>query len=213
MFNWTVANPNTQRSSQTAISDFETVTNLTIKQADAAALGIYHRSMKARGLAINTIRTRLAAVRLLSGINYPLPPKQKAELKTLDAEQIRAMMNVMEASERVALIKQLAGVYAPSLKPADDFMAHFMGTTTAIYTTQELTRKLKRCARLAGIEADQVSLRVWRESGKQLLKTLSPVEFAALLTHRDTNTSATAAHVDWKKAKLHGLGRRSFAKA
>lgn len=193
-FNWKVASANTLRVYRAAISDFEHVTGVQIAQATAGAISQWHKSMTGRKLAPNTIRTRIAAVRILTHIDYPLPPKAHTATRILSADQIKAILvTVTNKADRLTLVKTLtrADRVFTSPEPAT--------------ATQALTRLIKSYARKAGLESSQVSLRVWRESGRALAEYMTPAELAALL---HVAPADNRPRVSWKRSKLHGLNRR-----
>lgn len=203
---WKVIAGNTLRGYSVAVRDFETVTGRLVKNADAVSIARWVASMKARKLASNTIRTRISAVRILSGAKYPLPPKAKVEVPVLSLDQVKAVMRVVSQSDRMAMMTQLSGLDTPRRKP-ETFGMHFLGAV-ATYSAQALNRMIKRYARNAGLEAQQVTLRVWRASGAALLKTMDPAEFAELFRPVESGSET----IPWKK-KLHGINRRAHIKA
>lgn len=204
---WHVASDNTLRAYAVAIKDFETVTNTKVDRADMQTIQQWHESLKARKprLAPNTIRARLSAVRLMSGIKYPLPKKQKAGVDLLSLKQVRAVLaQAKNAGEREALMKSLSGFDVISkranVNSQTDFDVHFLGVANTPTSAQAVTRLLKRCAKKAGID-QAISLRIWAQSGAWLLKVLSPVEFSKLMPLAETPITNTKP--------LHGIGRRS----
>jgi hypothetical protein len=176
---WRVASENTLRAYTVAIRDFEAVTNTKVEQADMLSIQQWHESLRGRGLSQNTIRARLSAVRLMSGVKYPLPKKQKAGADLLTLKQVRAVLaQAKKAEERQALMKSLSGLETTG-KDADatDFEAHVLGIVkNAPTSTQALTRLIKRCARKAGLNEKQISQRIWAQTGAWLLKVLGPGE-------------------------------------
>lgn len=210
-FNWKVASENTLRGYAAAAKDFETVTGTRIDRADLESMKKWHQGMKRRGLSYNTIRTWIAAVRILSGVQYPLPPKetaegrrQKDESRLLDLAQVQAVLKQAQGEERSALVLALTvGLDARGSRHlTNDFRAYFAGAGRKM-TAQSLTRLIKRCASKAGLNESQINLRTWTRSGAALLKMLNPSEFAQALPQADLPES-----VDWSK-RLHGIGRRS----
>lgn len=209
-FNWRVASANTLRGYAAAAKDFETATGSRVDRADSASMQKWHDGMKRRGLASNTIRTRIAAVRILSGVQYPLPPKEKAEnrrqkteSRTLTLEQVQAVLKQAQGEERSALMLALTvGLDMRMSRNTDDFRAYFLGAGRQM-TAQSLTRLIKRCAGKAGLDESLVSLRTWTRSGAALLQALNPSEFVQALPQAELPEG-----VDWSK-RLHGIGRRS----
>jgi len=205
--NWRVASENTLRTYAVAVNDFETVMNIKIDQADMLSIQQWHESLIGRGLSQNTIRTRIAAVRMVSGVQYPLPKKQKAGVDLLSLKDVRAVLaQAKTADERQALMKSLSGfdTIQKHARNERDFSAHFMGIISVTpVTAQALTRLLKRCAKKAGIDQSQISTRIWNQSGAYLLKVLSPVEFSKLLPVAD--------EPQLNVKPLHGIGRRSHS--
>jgi hypothetical protein len=243
VFNWKEVSPNTMKAYALAITDFETVTSLRVDRADAESLAAWDASMRGRKLSVNTRRARLSAVRVVSGVEFPLPKKVNSERRLLSAEQVRALMaQVKSGQDRTSLVKELTaplsragldmsreehrGTTRPPMQFEENLLAHFDRLSTAHFvgrqtltpspspwkgegelTTQDLTRRIKRYARKAGINEKQVNLRVWRMSGQRLLGTLSRAEFMRFM---ETLTPALSLQgegaVEWKR--LHGIGRR-----
>jgi Site-specific recombinase XerD len=203
--NWRVASENTLRTYAVAIRDFEAVTNTKVDQADLLSIQQWHESLRGRGLSQNTIRARIAAVRVMSGVQYPLPKKQKAGADLLTLVEVRAILaQTKTPEERQALMKSLSGFDGISKRTNNetDFLSHFLGIVTVTpVTAQALTRLLKRCAKKAGIEPARISRRIWTQSGAWLLKVLSPVEFSRLLPQVETALQNIKP--------LHGINRRS----
>lgn len=206
-FNWRVLSENTVRSYEQAARDFNQVTGRRIDQADVESAEAWKASMIGRGLAVSTIRSRLIALKVISGVKVLLPKRQPSAPVILSGEQVRKVMSIVAApSDRMLLVKLLTlGAQARTITPpADTFLAHFMGENECELSAQTMTRKLKRYAREAGLNEKQVSLRVWCLSGRKLLDTLGPDEVASLLDH---SPREVPSRVEWKP--LHGIGRRS----
>lgn len=201
-FNWRVASANTLRGYAAAAKDFETATQTRVDRADIPSMQVWHEGMKRRGLSSNTIRTRIAAVRILSGVQYPLPPKEKTASRLLSMEQVQAVLQQAQGEERTALVLALTVGLGTRRHAANDFKAYFAGEGRKM-TAQSMTRLIKRCAGKAGIETGMASLRTWTRSGAALLRTMNPAEFAQSLPQADL-----PERVDWSK-QLHGIGRRS----
>lgn len=210
-FNWRVMPRNTMRAYEQAAKDFETVTGFPVRFADDVSVATWQASMEARGLSVNTIRTRLSAVAVITGIKITLPKRQSAETPrtTLSMEQVKALMsNVSDRSDRMVLVKLLTlGMRARSIAAqTETFGAHFAGSIPdRDPTTQQLSRMLKRYAAKAGMKPEQISLRVWCLTGQKLVNVLSVRELVDLLGHSDTS------QVDWRP--LHGIGRRNGSRS
>lgn len=201
-FNWKVASENTLRGYASAAKDFETATQMRVDRADFQSMQKWHEGMKRRGLSSNTIRTRIAAVRILSGVQYPLPPKEKSISRLLNLEQVQAVLKQAQGEERSALVLALTVGAGALRRSTKDFNAYFLGEGRKM-TAQSITRLIKRCAGKAGIEPGLANLRTWTRSGAALLRTMNPAEFVAALPKADLPEA-----VDWSK-QLHGIGRRS----
>lgn len=203
-FNWRVVSANTLKAYTLAAKDFETVTGLPVDRADVVALSRWHQSMQGRGLAVNTIRQRLSAVCVISGAHYALPERQKAECSMLSADQVRSMMAVVsDKDERLLLVRLLTvGSMARTVRTVanDTFRAHFMGAQDETLSSKEVSRKLRRYARKAGITTD-VNMRTWCKTGRKLMSEQGIADLVSLLS------GPTDAPAPWKP--LHGIGRRS----
>jgi site-specific recombinase XerD len=210
--NWKVAEPNTLRAYNVAVKDFETVTGIRVDQADAASISAWQASMEGRGLSINTIRQRLSAVSVISGVKVQLPKRPKAECITLSADQVRAMFQrVIDGADRMLLMRLLTlGSRARRVvvSPDGSFMAHFLGQANEQdLTAQEVTRRLKRYARKAGLDHTTINLRTWCISGRWLLKNMSIKEVVSLAPSPIDDDR----HVTFRP--LHGINRRTNIKA
>lgn len=204
--NWRVLSPNTLRAYEQAAKDFETVTGRRVEHADSESIAAWQASMTGRNLSVNTIRKRLSVVSLLSGVKVELPKPEKAQsVRTLTADQVRKVMSiVMDPTDRMLLMKLLTlGMQARTITATTEtFAAHFVGNTQAELSAQQASRKIRRYARRAGLNEQQVSLRVWCQSGRRLMDILGTMEFLKLVETHDTSPA-----VEWKP--LHGIGRRS----
>lgn len=205
-FNWRVLSPNTLRVYTQSAKDFETVTGRRVDQADTESIAAWQASMEGRNLSGNTIRKRLSVVSLLSGVKVNLPKYQKPQLRPLlNAEQVHALMSIVtDPGHRLCLMQLLTlGTKARQLQIVpESFGAHFVGCTSSTLNAQQATRMIKRYAGRAGLDASQVSLRVWCVSGRRLLDSLGVIEFLKVVETPDVHQG-----VDWKP--LHGIGRRS----
>lgn len=206
-FNWRVLSPNTLRSYTLAARDFELVTGIPVQNADEVSLAAFRASMEGRKLSTGTIRLRLSAVSVLSGVKVELPQRQKAEGKrmTLSAEQVGSVMAVVtDPNDRMALMQLLTlGTKARTMEVnAETFGAHFAGCNSTMLSAQQASRMIKRYARKAGLDESQVSLRIWCQSGRRLLDSLGAIEFLRMVGAPETSQG-----VNWKP--LHGIGRRS----
>jgi len=187
MFHWIVASKNTVRVHRDTRRDYESVIGKPISEATAGTAERWIASMRDRKLAPNTIRTRIASLRTLAKIDYPLPPKHKTDRPVLDAEQVRAILaQVGTYGERLILMG--------ALTRADQIF-----DTPARVDAQTLTRLIRRYARKAGLESDQCSLRVWRESGSILAEQMTPAEFAELAGIKPVDNRR---RVGWRKFKV-----------
>lgn len=208
-FNWRVLSPNTLRSYTTAARDFETVTGIPVHKADEVSIARYRASMEGRKLSTGTIRIRLSAVAVLSGVTVELPRRKTAKCPTLSAEQVRSLMSVVtDLGDRTLLMKLLTlGARARTVaETSTNFAAHFAGLTNEhTLTAQQASRKIKRYARRAGLDERQVSLRVWCLTGRKLLDSLGAIELVNVVG----NNMQSDQGVNWKR--LHGIGRRSKA--
>jgi hypothetical protein len=199
-FNWRVITPNTLRAYTVAVKDYETETGIRVDQADAVSISIWQKVMEARGLAVNTIRARISAVSVVSGVKVALPKRQKVEV-IMSLDQIRAFFGVIERDDDRVLMASLlfTGTYVKTIS------AHFAGLPpTRKLCTQEITRKVKRYARLAGLESDKMNLRTLVRSGRHLLRVHKTDDLVKMLERRPR---AAGQQVSWKP--LHGIGRRT----
>ena len=208
---WKVVEPNTLKAYNVAVKDFETVTGSPVDRADAVSISAWQKSMEARGLAINTIRQRLSAVSVISGVKVQLPPREKSKLMTLSADEVRAMFrHVIDGADRMLLMRLLTlGSRARRVKVSPDgsFMAHFLGEANERdLSTKEVSRRLKRYAKKAGLDDTEINLRTWCISGRELLKHLSVKDVVSLAP-----SPTEQPHISYKP--LHGIGRRSSIKA
>src|SRR5512138_2490351 len=151
MFNWRVASPNTLRSYESAVKDFETVTGIRVDKADAVTIASWRSSMEARGLSLNTIRSRLSAVSIVSGVKVKLPKKQtRSDIPILSEEQIKVFFRqIQKDSDRQLMVT----IILTGKRPTTQY--HWLSLPNNILTTQEITRKVKRYARLAGLKAEE----------------------------------------------------------
>jgi hypothetical protein len=127
----------------------------------------------------------------------------------LSAEQVRALMAVVtDPSDRMLLTKTLTlGMKARAIVvPPETFTAHFVGTVDEqTLTARKTTSKLKRYARKAGLNEDQINLRVWCLTGRKLMSSLGVIELVNVIGHNPDLSQG----IQWKP--LHGIGRRSKA--
>lgn len=197
MLNWRLPSPHTQRACQQAIRDFESVTGTPAAQADATSLAIWQASMDARKLSANTIRARLSVVAKRSGVKVQLPKKVKAQPVILSDDQVQAFFRQVEKdSDRDLLVAIFLTGYPTRMH------AHWLAPYATVPTTQEITRKIKRYAGLAGIDPEQMNLRAFVRTGRQLADKYSPEHITEHLLVRPVEPT-----VAWKP--LHGIGRRS----
>lgn len=195
MFNWKVASPHTMRAYHSAAKDFSTVTGIPAAEADAVTMAAWQASMEARGLSANTIRARLSAVAVIAGVKVQLPKKEKARPIVLSDDQVKAFFRTIEKDSDRQL---LASLLLTGRQQNSD--AHWLSHSTL--STQEITRKIKRYARLAGLDETCVNLRTLVRTGRQLLARYSPDYIAGNLMPRPLQPV-----VAWQP--LHGIGRRS----
>src|SRR5688572_14348984 len=195
-FNWRAIEPNTLRAYAVAVKDFETVTGRRVDLADTISIAAWRASMEARGLAINTIRARLSAVSVVSGVKVELPKRQKLEV-AMSLDQVRSFFAVFKNKEDRTLLVSLL-LTGTQLRT---FAAHFVGARK--YTSQEITRKVKRYADLAGLASAEMNMRTLVRSGKSLLREHQAANLVEMLTPAPTETK----RVSWRP--LHGIGRRS----
>lgn len=209
-FSWRVLSPNTLRSYEQAAKDFEIVAGFPIRLADDVSIARWQASMEARGMSVNTIRTRLSALSVITGIRVELPKREHVQHITLSAEQVRAILSVVsDPAHRVLLVKLLTlGAQARTVPPpATTFGAHFAGETSMEEkTAQQMSRMLKSYAAKAGLNERQISLRVWCLTGRKLCEVLDIREFVDLIGHAEKPSP-----VEWRP--LHGIGRRSGSRS
>jgi len=77
-FSWRKYSPNTLRAFEQAARDFSTVTGRRIDLADVECAQAWLASMQGRKLSDSTIRQRIAALRLISGLQVTLPVRAEA---------------------------------------------------------------------------------------------------------------------------------------
>lgn len=195
-FNWRAIEPNTLRAYTVAVKDYETVTGIRVDQADVTSIYIWQKSMEGRGLAINTIRARLSAVSVVSGVKVELPKRQKLDV-IMSLEQVCSFFAVIKDKDDRTLLVSLL-LTGTQLRT---FAAHFIGSKN--FTTQEITRKVKRYADLAGMASAEMNMRTVVRSGKSLLREHQAADLMKLLTP----PPAEAKRVSWKP--LHGISRRT----
>ncbi|MCI0551284.1 MAG: site-specific integrase [Anaerolineae bacterium] len=193
-FNWRVLSPNTMRAYETAANDFNKVTGIRVDRADVVSIATWQASMEARGLTRNTIRSRLSAVSIVSGVKVTLPKKTEAECPIFDEDQVRAFFRQVKDADRELMVSILLTGHQP--KP----QAHWLPSTHR--TTQEITRKIKRYARLAGLNQDQVNMRTLIRTGRALTRKYDTPHLINHILPKPAQPT-----VEWKP--LHGIGRRS----
>lgn len=198
MFNWRVASPNTLRSYQTAVKDFETVTSVRVDRADDESIATWQASMEARGLSTNTIRCRLSAVAIVSGVKVQLPKKHKqVGTPILSDDQIKVFFRqIQKESDRELMV----ALILTGRQPKSQY--HWLSHPNGNLTTQEITRKIKRYARLAGLNEEQVNMRTLIRTGKELTSKYGAQHLVDHILPKSTKPT-----VEWKP--LHGIGRRS----
>src|SRR5262245_15407618 len=104
--NWHVLEPNTLRAYERAAQDFQQVTGLPMDQATTDLAKHWTYSMETRGLAVNTIRQRLSALRTISGLHVDLPKRTRVEPVLLDGTQIRTVMAMVSLrADRMLLVR------------------------------------------------------------------------------------------------------------
>jgi hypothetical protein len=190
-FNWRAIEPNTLRAYAVAVKDFETVTGIRVDLADAVSISLWQKSMQARGLAVNTIRARLSAVSVVSGVKVELPKRQKLEV-AMSLDQVRSFFAVIKNKEDRTLLVSLL-LTGTQLRT---FGAHFVGSKK--FTSQEITRKVKRYAELAGLASAEMNMRTLVRSGRSLLRDHQAADLVNMLTPAPTKTK----RVSWRP--LHG---------
>jgi hypothetical protein len=152
--------------------------------------------MEARGLSQNTIRARLSAVAVISGAKVQLPKRIRISL-VLSEDQLQAFFRqICTPADR----ELIAAILLTGHRPKPDY--HWLAITKPGRTTQEITRKIKRYARLAGLDPAQVNMRTLIRTGLILISKYSAAYIAETLMPRPVEQV-----VAWKP--LHGIGRRS----
>ena len=213
-FQWRVLEPNTLRAYENAGQDFLQITGVKMDQATAELALAWQKSMEYRGFSVNTIRQRLSALRTVTGLPIELPKRQKTDYPLLSADQVRALMSmVSDRADRILLVRLFTIGSAARTVPLthENFGLHLIGAGREhLLATQKVTRLLKRYGRNAGLDARQINLRVWCLSGRRLVETCTPAELSSVLEARAGQNAERV--VGYSKA-LHGIGRRSFAKA
>jgi hypothetical protein len=205
-FQWRTLSPNTMRAYTRAAVDFEAVTGRPVDRADAGSIEAWRASMIGRRLSVSTIRQRLSAVAIISGVRVELPRRSKSQALLLDAGQVRAVMSVVsDSSDRILLAKLLTlGAKARTEWAAEGVAAHFIGEMEEQgLSAQRVSRKLRRYARRAGLDERAISLRIWCQSGRQLVRSLEMRELVDLLGGKPEPVTG----VSWRL--LHGIGRRT----
>lgn len=201
-FTWRVMAPETLKAYSTAVRDFETVTSLSVDRADTVSLARWQASMEARGLAVNTIRQRLSAVCMISGVAYSLPARKTIESQCLTIDQVRAiLMIVTDQQDRLLLVRLLTiGSMARRVQVdfQETFRAHFLGGQIEL-SAKAVSRKLQRYARKAGISAE-INMRTWCKSGRNLMRAQGINDLVTLLTQTGSQPESKP---------LHGINRRS----
>jgi hypothetical protein len=150
-------------------------------------------SLQARGLSVNTIRSRLSAISILSGVKVQLPSKIAEDGLVMDEEQVRAVFRHVKDADRELMVSLLLTGRQPKAE------AHWLAVRRL--TTQEITRKLKRYARLAGLNEEQVNMRTWIRSGRELLGRHDARYIVEHILPKPSKPT-----VEWRP--LHGIGRR-----
>lgn len=197
MFTWRAVSPNTLKAYMTAAKDFESVTGIPVDRADLISIAAWQASMKARGLSMNTIRSRLSAVSVVSGVKVALPKKEKADGCLLSDDQITAFFHQIEKdSDRELMVKILLTGRRPRAN------VHWIAQPSGNLTTQEITRKIKRYARLAGLNEQQVNMRTLVRTGRELTRKYDAQYLVDHILPKPPKPT-----VEWRP--LHGIGRRN----
>ena len=203
-FNWKVVQPNTLRAYTVAARDFETATGIRADQADVISIAAWQNNMEERGLAVGTIRTRLSAISTITGIKIQLPKRDGECGKTLSLEQVKLFFNVIKSRTDRAL---MASIFFTGAQP-QSIPAHFAGLGVSDgdnrLTTQEITRRVKRYAKMAGLNEAEMNLRTMKRSGKALMDEQDALELLKVTT---PSPSKDRNRISYRP--LHGIGRRS----
>jgi hypothetical protein len=177
----------TERVRLAAIKSFQHITGVAISDASQTDVLRWLHALRASGKAINTCRAYLSMLNGVTGLQIApigLPaPVRGGEI--LSDEQVRALIVAMKPHDRNLFIGLLAG-------------------RSSEYTRRELARRLKRYAGLAGLQAENVTLRVWLRSKGRMGAARAAAQ------------SLAVCGVDWgaveipqnKDPRLHGIGRR-----
>lgn len=203
-FNWKVLQPNTMRSYTTAARDYETFTGQPVSQADAESIAAWQEDMEERGLAVGTIRSRLSAIGTITGVKIQLPKRNGECGKTLSLEQVRLFFSVIKSRTDRAL---MASIFFTGSQP-HSIPGHFAGLGVSNgnnrLTTQEITRRVKRYAKMAGLNEAEMNLRTMKRSGKALMDEQDVLELLKVTT---PNPSKDRNRISYRP--LHGIGRRT----
>lgn len=201
-FNWRAIAPSTLKAYTVAAKDFETVTGMSVDRADAVSLARWQASMEARGLAVGTIRQRLSAVCVISGVAYPLPSRNPAGSACLTLEQVRAILTTVHNSDDRLLLVRLLTIGSMARRVQVDFQetfrAHFLASPVEL-SAKAVSRKLQRYARNAGISGE-INMRTWCKSGRALMRSQGINDLVTLLTQTGTAPAPKP---------LHGINRRT----
>lgn len=203
-FSWKVLQPNTMRSYTVAAKDYEKFAGKSVSQADAESILAWQKDMEQRGLTVGTIHFRLSAVGTISGVKVELPKRVKSECcKTLSLEQVRLFFSVIKSRTDRAL---MASIFFTGSQPYT-MPAHFAGlgmSDGSRLTTQEITRRVKRYAKMAGLNEAEMNLRTMKRSGKILMDEQGTLELLKVTT---PSPSKDRNRISYRP--LHGIGRRS----
>lgn len=205
-FNWKVVQPNTLRAYTLAARDYETFSGRAVNQADAESITAWQQDMEERGLAVGTIRSRLSAIGTITGIKVQLPKRNGECGKSLSLEQVRLFFDVIKSrTDRVLM----ASIFFTGTQP-HSMPAHFAGlgmSEGSRLTAQEITRRVKRYARMAGLNEAEMNLQTMKRSGKVLM---AEHETLALLKVTAPSPSVDRNRISYRP--LHGINRRSLTK-
>jgi hypothetical protein len=187
------------RSYDTARKDFEAVTGIDADRADIVSIATWQASMEARGLSGNTIRARLSAVSILSGVKVQLPKKAtKKDIAILSDDQLKAFFRqIVKDSDHELLVQ----ILLTGRRPKAPF--HWLSSPRLSFTSQEITRKIKRYARLAGLNEEQVNMRTLVRTGKDLISKHDANYIVQHILPKPAKQT-----VEWKP--LHGIGQRKL---